>query len=244
MASEVVTACLDGVDGRDHDGALTAALARYGEDSDDPRWESQWRVFGGDGLPLLAGYATDTRVLMVDGVCAGAPRGLLDLDGAWAGAAAAAGRLWDAWRDFAAAYPKARSLEDFYADSAADPVRYDSGRAAADYAAQPVVSAAPFLADGRAPNPSPPSLELDPVGWFGLVRDEYAERRAARALPTAGLLTREGEWLDPDQLLHGASPAEAMINAFRNRLAYFAHADAYLRALPPDCFVVRVRVRT
>jgi hypothetical protein len=238
-----VTVCLDGVHGRDYADSLATALARYDEDSDDPRWEAQWRV-GGDGLPLLPGHATDARVLWADGICAGAPRGLLDLDGAWAAAAAAAGRLWDAWQEFVAAYPKARSLEDFYIESAADPVGYDSEQALADYAAQPVVVAAPFWADGRAPGSEPPSLERDPVGWFGLARDEYAERRAARLLPTAGLLTREGEWLDPDQILHGASAAEKMLNDFRNRLAYFAHADAYLRGLPSDCFVVRVRVRT
>jgi len=243
VASEIVTVCLDGVDGQDYADALAAALARYDEDSDDPRWEAQWRV-GGDGLPLLAGRSTDARVLWVDGICAGAPRGLLDLDGAWAAAAAAAGRLWDTWQEFAAAYPKGRSLEDLYTESAADPLGYDSERALADYAAQPVVVAAPFRADGRALGSEPPSLDLDPVGWFGLARDEYAERRAARLLPTAGLVTREGEWLDPDQILHGASAAEKMLNDFRNRLAYFAHADAYLRGLPPDCFVVRVKVRT
>lgn len=246
MASELVTVCLDGVDGRDYADALTAALARYGEDSDDPRWESQWRVAGGDdGLPLPDGYAMDFRVLVEADLCAGAPRGMLDLDGAWAAAAGAAGRLWDTWQEFAAAYPKARSLEDFYTESATDPVGYDSLRAAADYAAQPVVVAAPFRADGRAPTSEPPSLELDPVGWFGLARGEYAARRAARRLPTAGLLTREGEWLDPDLVRrHGASAAEKMISFFHGRLAYFAHADTYLRGLPPDCFVVRVRVRT
>lgn len=37
MASEIVTVCLDGVDGRDYADALAAALARYDEDSDDPR---------------------------------------------------------------------------------------------------------------------------------------------------------------------------------------------------------------
>ena len=245
MSSELVTVCLDGVDGQDYAGALAAALARYDEDSDDQRWTSQWRVFADDGgLPLAVGHAEDARVLSVNGMCAGAPRGLLDLDGAWAAAAASAGRLWDAWHEFAAAYPKARSLEDLYTESAADPVGYDSQRASDDYAAQPVVLAAPFLADGTAPTPAPPSLERDPVGWFGLTRDEYAKRRAARALPTDGLLTREGDWLDPDQLFYGASPAEEMINDFRDRQAYFARADAYLRGLPPECFVVRVRVRT
>jgi hypothetical protein len=245
VSSETVTVCLDGVDGRDYADALAAALNRYGEDSADPRWMQEWRVYGdGDGLPLAAGHPPDDpRVLMAEGVCAGAPRGLLDLDGARAAASAGAGRLWDHWQDFAAAYPKARSLEDLYTESAADPVRYDSSRAVADYAAQPVVMAAPFLADGRPPTTAPPSLEFDPVGWFGLTRGEYIQRRAARVLPTAGLLTREGEWLDPDQVLHGASPAEAMINDFRDRLAYFARADAYLRGLPADCFVVRVRVR-
>jgi hypothetical protein len=244
VASEIVTVCLDGVDGRDFADALAAALARYDEDSDDPRWEAQWQVSGDAGLPLLASYAPDARVLMVGDVCAGAARSLLDLDGAWAAAAEAAEHLWDVWHEFAAAYPKARSLEDFYILSAADPVGFDSGRAAAEYKAQPVVAAAPFLADGRAPDAAPPSLDFDPVGWFGLTRDKYAERRAARVLPTAGLLTREGEWLDPDQVLRGASAAEAMLNDFRYRLAYFARADAYLRGLPPDCFVVRVKVRT
>jgi hypothetical protein len=243
VASEIVTVCLDGVDGRDYADALAAALARYDEDSDDPRWEAQWQV-GGDGLPLTVGRSTDARVLWADGICAGAPRGLLDLDGARAAAAASAGRLWDRWQEFAAAYPKGLSLEDLYTKSAADPVGYDLERALADYAAQPVVMAAPFRADGRAAGSEPPSLEHDPVGWFGLARDEYAERRAARLLPSAGLLTREGEWLDPDQILHGASAAEKMLNDFRDRLAYFARADAYLRGLPPDCFVVRVKVRT
>jgi hypothetical protein len=117
----------------------------------------RWRIYGdGDGLPLAAGHpADDARVLVADGVCAGAPRGLLDLDGAWAAAAAAAGRLWDAWQEFAAAYPKARSLEDLYTESAADPERYNSEQAAADYMAQPVVVAAPFLA-GRPGRPGPP----------------------------------------------------------------------------------------
>jgi hypothetical protein len=105
------------------------------------------------------------------------------------------------------------------------------------------VVAAPFRADGQPAGTAPRSLLYDPVGWFELPRGEYMERRAAQALPTDVLLTREGEWLDPDERLHGASAAEAMLNDFRTRLAYFAHADAYLRGLPADCFVVRVRVR-
>jgi len=83
VSSEIVTVCLDGVAGRDYVDALVAALARYGEDSDDQRWTSQWRLYGGDdGLPVLAAHTMDASVVMVDGVCAGAPRGLLDLDGA------------------------------------------------------------------------------------------------------------------------------------------------------------------
>lgn len=245
MSSEIVTVCLDGADGRDYSTALAAALARFDEDSDDPRWMQSYEITPGPvGLPLLDEYATDPRALIVDGLCAGAPRGLLDMDTARVRAAAEASRLWDQWQQFAAAYPKARSLEEFYSDSAADPSFYDSERAAADYAVQPAVMATPFLADGRPPTGAPPSLELDPVGWFGLGREAYADRRAARALPTDGLLTREGEWLDPDQPRRGASPAEKMINRFRDRLAYFTRADAYLRGLPSGCFVVRVKVRT
>lgn len=247
MASEIVTVCLDGVDGRDYVDALAAALTRFDEDSDDPRWESQWRIASdGDGLPLVPGRpADDGQVLFADGVCVGGPRGRLDFDGTWAAAAAAAGRLWDEWHEFADRYPRARSLEELYARSAADPSRYSMGQAEDDYRAQPVVVAAPFLADGRPPGTEPLSLERDPVGWFGLARGEYMRRRAAQLLPTAGLLTREGEWLDPDQAgMHGASPAETNLNHFRDRLAYFAQADSYLRALPPECFVVRVRVRT
>jgi hypothetical protein len=189
--------------------------------------------------------ADDGQVLFADGVCVGGPRGRLDFDGAWAAAAAAAGRLWDAWHKFAERYPKARSLEDLYAESAADPTRYRLGLAESEYRAQPVVVAAPFLADGRAPGTEPPHLESDPVGWFGLARGDYMQRSAARLLPTAGLITREGEWLDPDRTpSRGSSPAESNLHWFRIRLAYFAQADAYLRALPPECFVVRVRVRT
>jgi hypothetical protein len=244
VSSETVTVCLSGVDARDYNDALAAALDRHGEASDDTRWMDTWRVYGGDGLPLVAGVAVDdARVLSVDGRCAGAPRELLDLDGAGAAAAAAAGRLWDAWHEFAAAYPEARSLEDLYAESAADPARYSSAQAAADYEAQPVVMAAPFLADGRPPGTAPRSLDHDPVGWFGLARGEYMKRRAARALPTDGLLTLEDEWLDPDQPSRGRSAAEKMLNRFHDRLTYFARADAYLRGLPPDSFVVRVRVR-
>jgi hypothetical protein len=88
------------------------------------------------------------------------------------------------------------------------------------------------------------SLEDDPVGWFGLSRGDYMARRAVRRLPTDGLITREGLWLDPDQPRRGDSAAETMLNWFRDRLDYFAHADAYLRGVPPECFVVRVRVRT
>jgi hypothetical protein len=245
VSSEIVTVCLDGVDGRDYLDTMTTVLDRFGEEgSDDPRWMQSWRVSGGDdGLPLLDGHAMDTRVLIVDDLCAGAPRGLLDLDGARSTAAEASGRLWDAWQEFAAAYPKARSLEELYTDSAADPEGYNSLQAEAEYSAQPVVAAAPFFADGRARTMEPWSLESDPVGWFGLTRNEYAERRAARTLPTDGLLTREGEWLDPDQPRRGASSAEKMLNRFRDRLNYFAQADAYLRGLPAECFVVRVKVR-
>jgi hypothetical protein len=245
VSSETVTVCLDGVDGRDYHDALVAALDRHGEASDDTRWMDTWRVDGRKGLPPAAGLTRDdSRVLWVDGSCAGAPRGLLDLDGAWAAAAAAAGDLWDAWHEFAAAYPKARSLEQFYTEAAPDPARYSSAQAAADYEAQPVVMAAPFLADGRPPTTAPRSLEYDPVGWFGMTRGEYMDRRAAEALPTDGLLTLDDEWLDPDQPARGTSAAAKMLNRFHDRLAYFARADAYLRGLPPDCFVVRVRVRT
>jgi hypothetical protein len=247
VASEIVTVCLDDVDGRDYVDALSAALARYDEDSDDPRWEAQWRISSdGDGFPFVAGQPLDDgRVLFADGVCVGGPRGRLDFDGAWAAAAAAAGRLWDAWHEFAERYPKARSLEDLYAASAADPAGYGLGLAEADYRRQPVVMAAPFMADGSAPGAQPLSLDRDPVGWFGLPRGDYMQRRAARLLPTAGLITREGEWLDPDRTpWRGASPAESNLNWFRIRLAYYAQADAYLRGLPPECFVVRVRVRT
>jgi hypothetical protein len=245
VASEIVTVCLDGVDASDYADALAQALARYDEDSDDPRWEAQWRISSdGAGLPPVA---ADDRVLFADGVCVGGPRGRLDLDGAWAAFAAEAGRLWDAWHEFADGYPKARSLEELYAESAADPARYGMELAEADYRSQPVVAAAPFLADGQlvAGNPLPLSLERDPVGWFGLSRGDYMRRRAARLLPTAGLLTREGEWLDPDGTpAINASPAAWNLESFRIRLAYYAHADAYLRALPPESFVVRVRVRT
>lgn len=112
MAGLTVTVCLSPGAADDIDGALTAALAPFDQDSDNPvdrgMWDSR-RIHGGSngqGFAVVRGHEDDPRLVhdeprydgipapSAPGVCAGGPRALLD----FSRPQAASERMTAAWR--------------------------------------------------------------------------------------------------------------------------------------------------
>ncbi|MFG2907348.1 hypothetical protein ACGF13_20060 [Kitasatospora sp. NPDC048286] len=252
MPKDIATVCLDGTATDDVTAALTEALAPFAHDVQpvDGRWQGEWdwwHVYGGDGergLAVRPGHENDPRLIRspiwLDGSprpaqpahrCDGGPRGVLDLDTERTAAAVAAAREWDTWSEFAARFPPAQPLQ-------AKSERSPSGAPAIglpyqEFREQPLMRA---LAAWRQSDPNVPAWakHSDPVEYFGESREQYAHRAAVRAETTNVLVTLDGRWTDCFEY----APTPEQPNA---AYAYFDFADRYLRELPDDAFIVRVR---
>ncbi|MFG2961979.1 hypothetical protein ACGFZS_01730 [Streptomyces sp. NPDC048288] len=236
MAREQVTVCLPPCDPGDVVRAVGAAMAPYDYNRDagvgDPdaeTWWDYWQVDGG-GCEFLVvpGYEDDPRLVrgaetlsgqprnVPPTLCDGGPRALLDLETPRARAAAEARRTFEAWQEFASAYPPGRAFGDFRARHLADPESYSQVQAVEDYRAQPVIAA--FLDN--------PELEEvvgdDPIARLSDDLDGLVRHAMDDVLPSNALLTLEGHWLD-------------VANDARRR--YFSD---YLIGLPADAYAVRV----
>ncbi|WP_369222612.1 hypothetical protein AB5J52_15110 [Streptomyces sp. R39] len=236
MAKERVTVCLPPCDPGDVVQAVCAAMAPFDYNRDvgvgDPdveTWWDYWQIDGG-GCEFLVvpGHEDDPRLVrgaetlsgeprnVPPSLCDGGPRALLDLETPRARAAAEARRAFEAWRDFAKAYPPARSANEFWARHFADPENYPRAQALEDFRTQPAIAA---LLDT-------PELEDlvgdDPVADLGDDLDTLVRHAVDEVLPSNALLTLDGHWLD-------------VANAERRR--YFSD---YLIALPADAYAVRV----
>ncbi|MET9089823.1 hypothetical protein ABZX77_49600 [Streptomyces sp. NPDC004237] len=198
-------------------------------DPDVETWWDYWQIDGG-GCEFLVvpGHEEDPRLIrgaetlsgeprnVPPSLCDGGPRALLDLETPRARAAAEARRAFEAWQEFASAYPPGRAFGDFRARHFADPESYSPVQAVEDYRAQPVIAA--FLDN--------PELEEvvggDPVARLGDDVDALVRHAMDDVLPSNALLTLEGHWLD-------------VANDARRR--YFSD---YLVGLPADAYAVRV----
>ncbi|WP_217555758.1 hypothetical protein [Streptomyces sp. GbtcB6] len=236
MAKERVTVCVPPCDPGDVVRAISAAMAPYDYNRDvgvgDPdveTWWDYWRIDGG-GFEFLVvpGYEDDPRLIrgaetlsgeprnVPPSLCDGGPRALLDLETPRARAAAEALRTFEAWQEFASAYPPARAFGDFRARHLADPESYSQAQAVEDYRAQPVVAALldnPELKDVVGGNP---------IARLGGDLDTLVRHAMDAVLPSHALLTLDGRWLD-------------VANDERRR--YF---NDYLDVLPADAYAVRV----
>ncbi|MEV7930865.1 hypothetical protein [Kitasatospora sp. NPDC088779] len=249
MPRDIATVCLDATAADDVTTALTAALAPFEHDAQpiDDRWQGEWdwwHVYGGDGeygLAVRPGHENDPRLIRsptwLDGSprpaqpanrCDGGPRGLLDLDTERTAAGVAAAREWDAWSAFAARFPPAHSLRTI---AGRGPAATNSPYQA--FMAQPVMQA---LAAWRQSDPDAPTWtkQQDPLWHFAGSREQHAHRTATRVQTTNVLLTVDGRWIDCfDYTPTPQQPVAAN--------AYFDFADRYLRELPEDAVIVRVR---
>ncbi|MFF4895074.1 hypothetical protein [Streptomyces sp. NPDC001068] len=236
MAKERVTVCLPPCEPGDVFQAITAAMAPFDYNRDpgvgDPdveTWWDYWQIDGG-GCEFLVvpGHEDDPRLIrgaktlsgeprnVPPGLCDGGPRALLDLETPRARAAAEARRAFEAWQDFAAAYPPARAAGEFWARHFADPENYPRDRALEDFRTQPAIAA---LLD----NPELEDLVGDkPVATLGGDLDALVRHTTDLVLSSNALLTLAGRWLD-------------VANAERRQ--YFTD---YLVGLPADAYAVRV----
>ncbi|MEU2778450.1 hypothetical protein ABZ646_37630 [Streptomyces sp. NPDC007162] len=236
MAKERVTVCLPPCDPGDVVQAIGAAMAPFDYNRDvgvgDPdveTWWDYWRIDGrGIEFLVVPGHEGDPRLIrgakalsgeprnVPPTLCDGGPRALLDLETPRAQAAAEARRAFEAWRDFAQAYPPVHSASEFWARHFADPENYPRAQALEDFRTQPAIAA---LLDN-------PELEElvgdDPVANLGDDLDFLVRHAVDDVLPSNALLTLDGRWLD-------------VANAERRR--YF---NDYLIGLPADAYAVRV----
>ncbi|MET0415222.1 MAG: hypothetical protein ABW022_04270 [Actinoplanes sp.] len=255
MAWEIITVCLDPVDRREIDAALAAAMRPYDRNApQDPEdeWGGRWdryRICSFTRIPVVRGYEDDLRLVRGDsseravrGYCDGGPRALLDLGAVRDAAAEAAGRQWDEWQQMAAALPPARPLVHF-AETSAETQDYFGREAWQAYHAQPLLTAvAKRYGFTTAPFRRIRNWGDDPVVSFGLSRVEFMALRAREALATDGLLTRSGEWLDPDLLGRSVSGLAGQLDNLRLRRDYLHFTDLYLMELPPDAVLLHVHI--
>ncbi|MEV7189194.1 hypothetical protein [Kitasatospora sp. NPDC093102] len=252
MPRDVATVCLKATAADDVTAALTAALTPFAHDVQpvDGRWQGEWdwwHVYGGDGergLAVRPGHENDLRLIRsptwLDGSprpaqpahrCDGGPRGLLDLDTERTAAAVAAARERDTWSAFAAQFPPAHSLRTIAERSPSGPPA--AGSAYQAFTEQPLMRA---LAAWRQSDPSAPTWtkHSDPIGHFAMSREQYAHRTAVRVQTTNVLVTLDGRWTDCFE--YAPTPQQPIAAD-----AYFDFADRYLRELPDDAVIVRVR---
>ncbi|WP_426513473.1 hypothetical protein ACPPVO_24420 [Dactylosporangium sp. McL0621] len=240
--------------------------------SERDQWE-RWSIQGGSdgfGFRALPGMQDDPRLIhdqphgeqgprpSLAGMCAGGPRGLLDLAGPVTEAKIAAGRLWDLFHQLRDLMPAVLPLEHFrtlpenhvrYMPVGADPEDYplvpnsNLTPALEQYRAQPLIQrlrATPFFTAGVV-------RELpDMLPWFALTREEYVAQQAEDALRRSELLTLDGWWIERDHLpVHGACESLDTCPHRTDRSEPWTRAEkaAYLEHLPDDVIIVRLHCK-
>lgn len=252
------------------DTAMAPFEAMQGFAGERDQWD-QWSIVGGSGssgFRILPGMEDDPRLIhdqlhwrdgpqpSLAGMCAGGPRGLLDLVGPGAEAEIAAGQLWDLFHQLRGELPTALPMDHFVAlpenqlpyvpvgrDAEGYRLMPDPGRLQAEqqYRAQPLIqrlrTASFFTAGAVCQLP-----EILP--WFALPREQYVARRVEEARRKSELLTLDGWWIELNYPpVHGA--CESLTNcphrAGRTEPWTRAEMAAYLELLPDDVIVVRLR---
>ncbi|WP_326593344.1 hypothetical protein [Streptomyces sp. NBC_01294] len=138
MAGMRIVVCLPGSAAGRVDEAVAEAVAPFerekGLGAEFDIWD-HYRICGGAsgaGFAVQAGFESDPRLVhdrprydgtsepSLPGMCAGGPRGLLDLSANHAESVTLAGRAWDLWADLSGRHPAPQPYEPFLERSKAE----------------------------------------------------------------------------------------------------------------------------
>lgn len=263
--------CLPPEAGADVTAALAAALAPFGEATSlewdfGSTWDS-WRVEGGSdgfGFWIRPGYADDPRLihdgphwrdgaprLSVPGMCAGGPRGLLDLTEEPELPRALAVEAWELWQSLSEEYPPALPEPLIRRRIQPDPRRQaDMDLVRAEYEAQPLIQAfkAAHPLGGLDPHRYSAEIHFKPLDANYLARTAqgFAGVVVHRSLGGWDLLTLDGWWIESDGAAHHGTCGSACphrpeaFNEARGNAGIATGRYRYLEATPPDTLLVRV----
>ena len=226
----------------------------YGMTTANPRAKFHtWRIGGHFTGHFLArpglGRDDTTRIVnprpspatVIETVCDGGPRRLLALAAMRGRARTAAVEAYEVWEKAVAGTPAARTIEEFLDRRSEDPAGYPSRRAAADYLAQPRVTA---LTEWDLAHDPVFFDDTDPAGYdsalaeFQVDREQFLHHHERSGPLGHALLTLDGDWLDPT--VHNPQPARGDLVAARH--TYVEQAAAYLDGLAGDTVLVYVEL--
>ncbi|WP_327387829.1 hypothetical protein [Streptomyces sp. NBC_01207] len=248
MAYEPLTVCLPPTDVQQVREAVRRAMAPFDRMSEDVPWEqAEWDSWSlGTGRASFAvrpGAESDpqlmriveppshsARVPLPPSRCDGGPRRLLDLDTKRDAVAGRAHAEWRAWNDFARGFPPGRPMHELRWEYNAVHGLGPDDRFRGTYEQQDVIRAI-------SANPEVAALVVDkgdPIRWFAEPEDDYVRRLSAEVNPSDALLTLDGRWLDISSDVYDEETKT-------DGSSYFEYADDYLRRVPDDCYLVRVR---
>ncbi|MEV0719084.1 hypothetical protein [Asanoa sp. NPDC050611] len=276
MAGLSIVVCLAPDSSADLVTAIDTAMAPFeaaqGFAPERDQW-FRWSVEGGSdghGFRILPGQEDDPRLVhdqahrrdgprpSLPGMCAGGPRGLLDLAGPRAEAAAAAAQVWDLFHRLPAELPAALPLEHFVAlpenqlprppvvvGADGIPFAPDPGRRRAErqYRAQPLLR---HLHDALFFTAGAVGQWPEILPWFSLDREQYVARRVEETRRPSELLTLDGWWVELGYPpVHGSCESLDDCPHRAGRTQPWTRADmaAYLEGLSEDIIIVRLRGR-
>ncbi|WP_224280577.1 hypothetical protein [Streptomyces sp. LS1784] len=267
MAGIRVVACLPAAARDDLVTALGQAVAPF-EMYANPQWRSIWDWWAirggsdGSGFSARPGFHDSTQLIHDDprsdgtplpslpGMCAGGPRGLLDLTDfralskRMATVRARAGDPWDLWHRLAPEHPPMLPWSTLRARHFEDPQGYPTERMWADFTTQPLLQA--FVADPLSQIP-----ELGDILWLhnqiGLVaaldgdRADFVRRVTAR-IQQPDLLTLDGWWIeDGDSPVHGICEDWGTCPHLEDGWHYQHDIGGYLDALADDVLLIKLK---
>lgn len=271
MAGYSVTVCLPPEADADVDGALAAALAPFGA-ATELEWDfgflwDSWHIEGSSdsfGLWIRPGCTDDPRLihdaprkrdgaprLSVPGMCAGGPRGLIDLGEEPELPRALAMEAWELWQRLATEYPPALPEPLIRRQIEPDPRRRaDEDLVRAEYEAQPLIRAfkAAHPLGGLDPSRYSAEIHFSPhdVGYVGHTAESFAYRVVDQRLGGWDLLTLDGWWIEADGAAHHGTCGSACphrpetFNDARGNAKISTGRYRYLEATPPDTLLICV----
>ncbi|MEU8966904.1 hypothetical protein AB0C89_35105 [Streptomyces sp. NPDC048491] len=281
MAGMRIVVCLPGSMAGTVNEAVAEVMAPFeiggGRADEFDIWD-YYRICGGAegfGFATRAGFESDPRPLhdqprfngtsepSLPGMCAGGPRGLLDLSANHTESVALAGRAWDLWTELSSRYPAPESLEAFVARSKAEMgvPQYLTFRmegypdpwtpAYERYQAQPLCSAYLSALDdlkrtSRSHRYGTSFLDcFDPIQRVGgLTREAFISQHSRYGLGFNNVLTLNGWWYgDGDPGLHSACESRAVCPHTPDiGSGSGADVDRYLLGLPDDALLIYLRL--
>lgn len=254
--------------------AVDVAMAPFesmrGFAAERDQWAS-WRIAGGAdgaGFWIAAGAEDDPRIIhdqphwrtgaepSLPGMCAGGPRGLLDLHRPARDAEHSAERLWDLYHQLRPKLPAVVPREHFLQlpennlpfepdnlITLASGLVVSRGQVNADnqYLEQPIMRelrASPFWQAGAM------SRAYDIMAYFDLSREQYVAARMEETRPFDALLTLDGWWVEIGYPpVHGACDDLDACPHRHGMTQPWTSLDIerYLQRMPDDVVIVRLR---